>query len=102
VRRAWAELQTRNVQRGALRPIRQVEQVAERARERLKRAALLFVDGQLDKTGYDLARAEAEADLEATETELGRLRGARAEPDLPSIDMVLREAGGWQTILEGS
>jgi DNA invertase Pin-like site-specific DNA recombinase len=102
IRRAWAELQTRKAQPGALRPIRQVEQVAERARERLKRAALLFVDGQLDKTGYDLARVEAEADLEAAETELGRIRGTRVEPDLPSIDTVLREAGGWQTIVEGS
>ena len=100
LRRAWANLQARVDDGDVPRRIRQLEMDGERARERLKRAALLFVDGMLDQAGYELAREQAEADVGATEAELGRLGALQQKPALPSIDLVLRDAPGWREILE--
>lgn len=103
LRRAWETLRRQPDDADGEQRIRHLEQAADRARERLKRAALLFVEGQLDKAGYDLARAAAERDLGAAETELTRRRANRAPAALPPLETVLRAAGSWRAVLrEGS
>jgi DNA invertase Pin-like site-specific DNA recombinase len=102
IRQAWAGLQADRQAGGTGCRIRQLEQAGERARERLKRAAVMFVDGSLDQTGYELARQQAETDLEAAEAEAAGLRGREQKPSLPPLDEVLKQAGGWREILEGS
>lgn len=75
---------------------------AERARERLRRATDLFVDGQLTKADYDDKSARERAALEATEAEIARL-GATfevAQPKLPSLETVLARARGWDDVLQ--
>jgi len=81
--------------------VRLLEQMAEKARQRIRRLALLFADGDIDRLGYDEGRAEAQQDLEAVSSELDRL-GHMQTPatDLPSLDEVLRSAGTWRDILE--
>ena len=78
------------------------ERAADKARERIRRLALLYADGALDRAGYELGREQAAADLDAAERALAALRGAEREPELPPLDQVLREAGGWQAILAGA
>ena len=100
LRRAWHTLRSnRGTGERELR-IQHLEQVGARARDRLKRAALLFVDEQLDKAGYDLARAEAEHDIEVAEQELRRLRVDRPPTQLPPLETITRAAGGWRKLLE--
>ena len=71
------------------------------ARQRIRRLALLFADGDIDRLGYDEGRAEAQHDLEASASELERLGHVQAAPAvLPPLNEVLRSAGGWQDILE--
>jgi site-specific DNA recombinase len=43
--------------------VRTIEQAAEKARQRIRRLALLFADGEIDRQGYDLGRNQAQADL---------------------------------------
>jgi DNA invertase Pin-like site-specific DNA recombinase len=73
-----------------------LEREAEQARKRLTNAAVLFADGEIDRTGYELLRDKARADLDASIAELERL-GASVSPTpkLPSLDHVLSEAGSW-------
>jgi hypothetical protein len=73
----------------------------DRAQERLRRAAILFVDGEIDRAGYDLARDKAQADFEAAQAELGRIQGTTLTVSLPPLDDVLRDLGGWSTVLHG-
>jgi hypothetical protein len=80
---------------------RSYEQAAAKARERIKRLALLFADQELDREGYDLGRAQAQADLAAAEAELDKLRPSEPEPALPSLDELLSRVGGWRDILAG-
>src|SRR5207248_9841174 len=78
---------------------RGLERSAEKARERIKRLALLFADGDLDRAGYELGRGQAQTDLEASEAELARVGSLRPVPTLPPLDEVLRLAGGWRELL---
>ena len=84
--------------------IRSLEQEASRARQRLTDAAVLLVDGTIDKVGYERLRDRVQADLELAEAEIARLTGIReTRPALPPLDAVLAEAGSWQRVLaEGS
>jgi hypothetical protein len=103
LRRAWETLRRQPDDADGEQRIRHLEQSADRARERLKRAALLFVDSRLDKAGYDLVRAEAERDLDAADSELTRRRTDRPPATLPPLETVLRAAGNWRAVLyEGS
>jgi site-specific DNA recombinase len=83
------------------RRLRQLEVEGERARKRLTTAAVLFTDGELDKTGYELLRDRARGDLEAIEAEAERLRSVKVVPALPPLETVLAEAGGWATAMSG-
>jgi hypothetical protein len=69
--------------------LRDLEQQADKSRERLRRAALLLEDGSLDRAGYDLARECAEDHLQAAEMELTRLGAQTAPPKFPNLDTLL-------------
>ena len=101
LRRAWRALQAPAdaEMAAAAQRSKHLEADAERARERLKRAAVLLVDGTLDKAGYELARDQAAADLDAAETELARFRSITPQASLPPLDVVLAETGGWAATL---
>jgi hypothetical protein len=73
----------------------------KRAQERLSKAAILFVDGALDRAGYDLARDSAQADFEAAQAEIDRIQPAAPTVALPLLDDVLRQLGGWSLVLKG-
>lgn len=77
------------------------EQAAAKARERIKRLALLFADGDIDREGYDLGRGQAQADLEAAERELTRLGAVRPSPPMATLEEAVRLAGGWRAALTG-
>jgi len=84
--------------------IRRLEQEADKSRQRLTDAAVLLVDGTIDKAGYERLRDKVQADLEVAETEIARLTGVReTRTVLPPLDAVLAEAGSWKRVLsEGS
>ena len=82
------------------RQLAQLEREADLARKRLTNAAVLFADGDIDKPGYELLRDKARADLDAAESEAHRLRQqVPPPPDLPALDAVLRDVGGWAVAL---
>jgi site-specific DNA recombinase len=103
IAREWAALQrpTDEAARHGQR-LQALERDAARARDRIKRLALLFADGDIDRSGYDLGRAAAQGDLDAAAAEGARLRGVAASPVLPPLEEVLRAAGSWAAALEGS
>ena len=102
VKRAWHRLTTAPSTGPADKRRRQLEQSVERARERLRNAALLLVDGALDRDGYELARDRAQSDLNAAEAELARIAAERPAPALPQLTEVLRSAGSWRELLRNS
>jgi len=80
--------------------IRGLERDADKSRQRLTDAAVLLVDGTIDKAGYERLRDRVQADLELAEAEIARLTGIReVRPALPPLDAVLAEAGSWQRVL---
>jgi hypothetical protein len=100
--RAWAVLSALDDGSETSKRIRTLEREAERARERLRNAALLLIDGTLDKTGYELARDKAQADLGAADEELVRLRNWKPDAGLPPLADVLQHAGNWERVLSGT
>lgn len=78
---------------------RQLEREVERARERLKSAALKLVDGELDREGYVLVREQATRDLEGAEAELTRLAVPTPDETLPDLETVLGLADEWAEVL---
>jgi DNA invertase Pin-like site-specific DNA recombinase len=102
LRRRWEATLEESDNEGGAATIRHLEHEAERARERLTKAAIFLVDGTIDKVGYARLRDTIQRDLDATETELARFRETQtSQPELPSLDEVLAKANGWQTILAG-
>src|SRR5262249_46121675 len=99
IARAWDALRAPPPTDHARRRIQHLEQQASLARRRLAGAAEKFVDGELDKAGYDLLREKAQADLEAATAELERTAPASPAEVLPPLETVLREGGGWGGIL---
>jgi DNA invertase Pin-like site-specific DNA recombinase len=99
VRQAWQALEQRPEDADRASRRLQMERAAEKARERIKRLALLYADGDLDREGYQWGRDQAQDDLEASEAELARLAAVTPAPALPPLETVLREAGGWSAIL---
>ena len=73
--------------------------VAEQARSRLTRAAVLFADGDIDKVGYELLRDKARADLDTASEAFSRLEVVEPMITLPPLDTVLVEAKGWGTAM---
>ena len=100
ISREWHALQQPT--RGIAEQVQGLVRAAEKARRRLKEAAIKLVDGEIDRAGYELVREQAEADLKAAEAELARGRDANSAPALPPLDDVLRAAGNWSAVLAGS
>lgn len=80
---------------------RSLGQVAAKARERIKRLALLFADGDLDREGYDPGRLQAQADLEAAERALAGLADRRPGVALPPLEEAPARLAGWRGALGG-
>jgi site-specific DNA recombinase len=100
LRREWeAFRQPASEAARAAQAVQALERAAAKSRQRLTDAAVLLVDGTIDKGGYDRLRDKATADLAAAEAELARLCGVEAVPALPPFEDVLREAGGWAAAL---
>jgi DNA invertase Pin-like site-specific DNA recombinase len=95
--RAWKALSRPSDDTALLR--RGQEQVAAKARERIKRLALLFADGEIDRQGYELGRTQAQADLDAATAELATLRTAEPPSALPTLEAALGLAGSWRRVL---
>jgi site-specific DNA recombinase len=102
LRWAWSHLEQPDERDETARQVATIERAAEKARQRLKRLALLFADDEIDRQGYELGRDEARLDLDKCEVELERLRGSTAAPalGLPPLDAVLEKAGGWARIMQ--
>jgi len=100
--RAWVSLQRQDVGADVAKRVTVLEHEAGRARDRIRNAALLLIDGALDKAGYELARDHAQADLEAATRELDRLQATKPEQGLPPLADVLRTADSWNDVLRGS
>jgi hypothetical protein len=84
--RLRGDIPTRTDERRADR----LQQEIERGKKRLADAAIMLVDGALDRAAYDLARARIESDLEAAVRELGRLEAGKTPvTELPPLDVVL-------------
>ena len=71
----------------------------EQARKRLADAALLLIDGTLDRAGYDAARIKIEVYARAAQDEIERLEAENRAPTLPDLDTVLASVGGWASLL---
>lgn len=74
---------------------------ADRARERLTNAAVMLVDGQLDRGGYELVRDASQGELRAAEEEIARLSGTITRTVLPDFAEVFLALGQWAQILDG-
>lgn len=94
-RRAWAERERAVRADDGVQRIAALERQFQTARRRIAAASVKFLDGELDRMAYDITKAELQADLEAAETELKRLRGQSRPATLPPMDAVLAGVGGW-------
>src|SRR5215216_880386 len=101
--RAWAALRTPATLRDELqeRQRQQLVRKAEQARGRLTKAAVLFADGDIDKSGYELLRDKARIDLDAATEELARLQAVEPRVALPPLATVLAAAEGWGAAMRG-
>jgi hypothetical protein len=86
-----------------LAAVRRHEAARGRAKKHLGDAAVKLVSGELDKAGYDLAKARFEATIAEADEALARLRAeagrAKAE-ELPELEDVLAVLGGWRAAVE--
>src|SRR5215217_6225636 len=92
--RAWAALRTPTTLQDELqeRQRQQLVREAEQDRGRLTKAAVLFADGDIDKSGYELLRDKARIDLDAATEELARLQAVEPRVALPPLATVLAAA----------
>jgi site-specific DNA recombinase len=100
IRREWDRLRGAGVGTHDGKRLARLRSEVDQARKRLADAAVLLIDGTLDRAGYDAARARIEADLAAAESEIGRLQQVGTTPSLPDLEVVLAAAGGWEGVLE--
>jgi hypothetical protein len=102
VRQAWQQLQQPQDSGSCTSRRAVLEREVVQARKRLTDAALLLVDGILDREGYERVRDQAQADLEQAERHIAQLQPVSVPVGLPPLDEVLYQAGGWATALEQS
>jgi hypothetical protein len=73
----------------------------------LAAAAVKLVEGELERAGYDLAKAVFERRLADAQAKIAGLRarsGPAGAPEqtLPPLAEVVRQAGGWAAVLRGA
>lgn len=96
LRAEWDRLRGAGVERVDARRIERLRAEVERGQKRLASAAIMLLDGTIDRAGYDLARAQIEADVTAAGRELERLEAvAPSTPALPDLDEALGRVGDW-------
>jgi hypothetical protein len=100
IRRDWELLRGGNASTPDSRRVARLRAEAEQAKKRLADAAVLLIDGALDRAGYDAARSRIEAELTAAEREIARLLQGSSTPSLPELEVVLAAAGGWAGALD--
>ena len=103
LRQEWDRLRGGDPTRPDDRRVERLRQEVERGKKRLADAAIMLVDGALDRAAYDLARARIEADVEAAVRELGRVEAAMVPSiALPPLDTVLAMMDAWTSALMGT
>ena len=100
IRREWDRLRGADASTQDGKRLARLRSEVEQARKRLADAAVLLIDGMLDRAGYDGARSQIESQLTAAEDEIGRLQRVDASPALPDLGIVLEAAGDWTEVLE--
>lgn len=105
--RAWKDRQRgRPVGDTHAHRIKGLQQDIAKAEARIKQSALLFVDGEIDRAGYEHARDAAQADLQRATDQLDALRAEeprRSRPKaLPPLDEVLKALDTWTDALTDS
>jgi hypothetical protein len=100
IRREWDVLRGDGASTSDGKRLARLRAEVEQARKRFADAAVLPIDGMLDRAGYDAARFRIEADLMAAEAEIGRLQQVSSTPPLPDLEVVLAAAGGWAGVLD--
>jgi len=98
-RSAWERLRRPLPGSDSTLRVHSLEQEAAKVKRRLTRAAELFADGDLDKSGYDSLREKVRQDLDAIDAELDRLADVAPSPNLPALPEVLGRLGVWQEAL---
>lgn len=102
LRRAWQRLvQSQHADDTGPR-IAHLERSADKQRERLRKAACMLVDGEIDRDGYELLRDGARAELGAIEAQLADFRSHAPQQVTPDLEAALAEVGGWQEALRSS
>lgn len=98
--REWDRLRDAGADRLDSRRVTALRATLGQGKKRLADAAVLLVDGALDRAGYDAARERIEADVRAAQGELERLETAgMAQAVLPPLGEVLARLGGWSEAL---
>jgi site-specific DNA recombinase len=96
----WRRLQNPPERSSTDQQRRDLEQIKERALERLRHAATLFTDRELDRAGYELVREAEQASLDAATAALAALAPTPAPVVWPSLDSVLGQLGDWGRLLQ--
>jgi DNA invertase Pin-like site-specific DNA recombinase len=99
-RKAWAERERAARADTTAQRIAVLEQQLQTTRRRISALSVKFLDGELDRTAYDLTRADLQADLDGAENELIQLRTQVKPATLPPLDGLLRGAGGWARAMQ--
>ena len=102
--RRWKAMLVPDVSRDIRVQIRREEGKVARGKQRLANASLRLIDGDLDKAGYDGAKALIERDMVAAQAELDRLRAEAGDvqASLPPWAVVVAVAGGVRAAMEAA
>ena len=98
IRRKWARLQRPPARADAGRA-KTLQRVITKARKRQDEALGLLADRVIDRAKYQRFAEAEQSDIDAAQRELAAIKVVEAPPTLPDLDDVLRDLGGWSTVL---
>lgn len=70
------------------------------AKDRLLKATRMYVDGQIEQSGYELMRDDAQQTIAGGEAEIVRLTVSEMKPILPDLQATLEAVGSWGELIE--